>query len=416
MTGEKSFADVLATKEIVVCCGAGGVGKTSIAAAIALGAASRIGGRVLVLTIDPARRLSTALGRESGSGEGLQDGASRVPPQDLAKAGIPMRGELWAAMLDTKSSWDALVRRHAPDADTANRIITNPLYANMTGRFIQSHDYIAMEKLYEIHAAGEYDLVVVDTPPTRNALDFLEAPARIAELFGGRLIRILTVPTRVGGGRGARAIDAMSRPFTRLADRILGGQFLEDVAQFFLELQSMHDGFVERARVVTELLGDRRTGFVVVSTLEAAPIAEAEQFAATLAQRGHHLAALVLNRTLPDGLRDSGAQSAAENLVDRAGELALALAAASDLLGTTDVKRIARVLRSTGEGFMNMAIVARREAELADEVVASLERSAKGGVSAPEILARVPNVESDIGDLESLARMADALFAKSAPL
>ncbi len=168
-----TLEQLLAAKEIIVFCGSGGVGKTSVAAAAALGAAVQLGGKVLVLTIDPARRLATALGLE-----GLGNRANRVSPEALKAAGIEPRGELWAAMLDTKQSWDDLVLRHAPDEETAYRILENRLYHNITARFVQSHDYIAMERLFEIHASGEYDLIVIDTPPTRNAIDFLDAPAR----------------------------------------------------------------------------------------------------------------------------------------------------------------------------------------------------------------------------------------------
>ena len=129
-------------------------------------------------------------------------------------------------MLDTKQSWDDLVLRHAPDEETAYRILENRLYHNLTARFVQSHDYIAMERLFEIHATGEYDLIVIDTPPTRNAIDFLDAPARMADFFGGRLLRWLTLPYRVGGKRGTRVINVASRPFYQMADRILGSQFL----------------------------------------------------------------------------------------------------------------------------------------------------------------------------------------------
>ena len=169
-------------------CGSGGVGKTSIAAATALAAATRLGGKVLVLTIDPARRLADALGLEA-----VGNVERRV---DLTSCTDEPRGELWAAMLDTKRSWDELVLRHAPDEETAYRILDNRLYHNITGRFVQSHDYIAMERLFDLHASGEYDLIVIDTPPTRNAIDFLEAPARMADFFGGRLLRWLTMPYR----------------------------------------------------------------------------------------------------------------------------------------------------------------------------------------------------------------------------
>ncbi|MDQ1520369.1 MAG: hypothetical protein QOI55_1442, partial [Actinomycetota bacterium] len=170
-TRVSSIEQLLAAKEIAVFCGSGGVGKTSVAAAAALGAATRLGGKVLVLTIDPAKRLATALGLER-----LGNVAHQVPPDALKAAGLEPRGELWAAMLDTKQSWDDLVLRHAKDEETAYRILENRLYTNLTARFVQSHDYIAMERLYEIHSSGEYDLIIIDTPPTRNAIDFLEAP------------------------------------------------------------------------------------------------------------------------------------------------------------------------------------------------------------------------------------------------
>ena len=236
-----SLESLLAAKEIVVCCGSGGVGKTTVAASAALGAASRLGGKVLVLTIDPAKRLADALGLE-----GIGNTEKRVPPDTFKTAGLEVRGELWAAMLDTKQSWDALVLRHAPDEETAYRILDNSLYENITARFVQSHDYIAMERLFEIHETGKYDLIIVDTPPTRNALDFLDAPKRMAEFFGGRLLRWLTMPYRMGGKRGARMINVASRPFYQMADRLLGSQFLQDIAEFFLLFQSMYQGFVER--------------------------------------------------------------------------------------------------------------------------------------------------------------------------
>ena len=295
-------------------CGSGGVGKTSVAAAAALGASVRLGGKTLVLTIDPARRLATALGLD-----GIGNEAHRVPAELLKIAGHDPRGELWAAMLDTKQSWDDLVLRYAKDKETAYRILENRLYHNLTARFVQSHDYIAMERLFEIHASGEYDLIVIDTPPTRNAVDFLDAPARMSDFFGGRLLRWLTLPYRVGGKRSARMINMASRPFYQLADRVLGSKFLEDIAEFFLNFQSMYAGFVERAQSVERLLHDRRTTFAVVTTLEAAPLHEAEQFCATLLDRHFHLGALVLNKTLPDTLLDPAGAAAAARFCEERG-------------------------------------------------------------------------------------------------
>jgi anion-transporting ArsA/GET3 family ATPase len=384
---------LLATKEIVVCCGSGGVGKTSVAAAAALGAAHRLGGKVLVLTIDPARRLATALGLD-----GIGNQAHRVPPELLKAVGVDPRGELWAAMLDTKQSWDDLVLRHAKDEETAYRILDNRLYHNLTGRFVQSHDYIAMERLFEIHASGEFDLIVIDTPPTRNAIDFLDAPARMAEFFGGRLLRWLTLPYRVGGRRGTRVLTVASRPFYQVADRILGSKFLEDIAEFFLNFQGMYEGFVERARAVEQLLHDRRTTFAVVTTLESAPLHEAEQFCSELTARDFHLGALILNKTLPDYLLDPAGAAAATMLIEETGRLADGLGGL-DRPALADTLRTARVLRTIGESYRNFAVVAMREAELRAELA-----------RVPDVVARVPTFEGDIGDLEGLAAIGRHLF------
>ncbi len=387
---------LLAAKEIVVFCGPGGVGKTSVAAAAAAGAAARLGGKVLVVTVDPARRLADALGVT-----GLGNREREVPAERLVAAGIqPLRGHpeprarggLWAAMLDTKQSWDDLVLRHAPDEETAYRILENRLYDNITARFVQSHDYIAMERLHEIHRSGVYDLIVVDTPPSRNAIDFIEAPRRMAEFFGSRLLRWLTMPYRLGGRRGARMMNLASRPFYQVADRILGSQFLEDIAEFFLNFQSMYEGFVERARAVERLLRDKRTTFVVVSTLEPAPVREAEFFVSALAERRLHLGALVLNKTLPGYFLGAGGEAAARALCAGQEEAAKAL---DDL----DPPTVSRVLHTVGESFLNFSVVAKREAELRAELAA-----------APDLVLSVPYFEADVCDLAGLARMGAHLF------
>ena len=240
-----SLEALLATREVVVFCGSGGVGKTSVAAAAARrGRDPASAARCSCSPSTRPRRLADALGLEAFGNVETPRAARRRTP-----SWVEPRGELYAAMLDTKRSWDELVLRHAPDEETAYRILDNRLYHNVTGRFVQSHDYIAMERLYDLHASGVYDLIIIDTPPTRNAIDFLEAPARMAEFFGGRLLRWLTMPYRIGGGRGARMINVASRPFYQVADRILGSQFLQDIAEFFLNFQSMYGGFVERAEV-----------------------------------------------------------------------------------------------------------------------------------------------------------------------
>ena len=383
---ETSLEPLLAAKEIVICCGSGGVGKTTTAAAAAAMAAAHLGGKVLVITVDPARRLANALGLERfGNVE------SRVPPELFTAAGVEPRGELWAAMLDTKQSWDELVRSHAPDAATRDAILANPLYENITGRFVQSHDYIAMERLYEIHASGRYDLIVVDTPPTRNAIDFLEAPDRMADFFSSRLLRWLTVPAR------SRVFTMASKPFYSVADRILGSQFLEDIAEFFLLFQTMYDGFVERAKAVSRTLSDKRTAFVVVSTLEASPAREADFFIEALRERRFPLGAVVLNKALPAWVLDRGSTGAAERLRTEAVPLAAAVTDAVPTVG--EPAQVARVLAEVGDSFLNFQVVAKREAEQRNEL----------SVHA-DVVATVPYADHDITDLAGLLELGRSLW------
>ena len=380
-----SLEQLLAAKEIVVTCGAGGVGKTTTAAALAAMAAVRHGGRVLVLTVDPARRLADALGVGA-----IGNQAVRVPTAAFGAAGAPPRGELWAAMLDTKSSWDDLVARHAPDKRTAKRILDNALYENITGRFVQSHQYIAVERLYELHGEGNYDLILVDTPPSRDALDFLEAPERMADFFASRFLRILTAPYR------SSVVNMASKPFFTVADRILGSQFLQDITEFFSLFQTMAPGFVERATSVSRLLHDHRTAYVVVSSLEAAPLHEAEYFVDALAGKGFQLGAVVLNKVLPAYLLDEPAGTAATRLVEDAEAVAARLATA----GVGEPAQIVRVLTEVAESFLRFQVVAQREAEQRAEL----------GV-ATDVLVPVPYFETDIYDMAGLLRLGDHLWA-----
>jgi anion-transporting ArsA/GET3 family ATPase len=377
-----SLEQLLAAKEIAICCGAGGVGKTTVAAAAATMASLSLGGKVLVLTVDPARRLADALGIEA-----LGNVETKVSAEALKKAGVEPRGELWAAMLDTKQEWDELVRRHAPDARTARRILENPLYQNVSGRFVQSHEYIAMERLYDLHRSGRYDLIIVDTPPTRNAIDLLAAPDRMADFFSSRLLRWLTGPAR------SRMVNLATRPFYQAADRVLGSQFLEDIAEFFLLFQTMYPGFVERARAVKHLLHDRRTTFLVVTTLEAAPAREAEYFISALREQGFHAGALVLNKVLPPYLLDADGARVAERLSAEAPSVADALAEAGP------PEAVTRVLREVAESFLNFQVVAKREAELRAELAASAE-----------VVVSVPSFETDIYDVSGLVGLGRAVW------
>jgi len=377
---------LLASREMVLVAGSGGVGKTTIAAALGVAAAQRQRGKVLVLTVDPARRLATALGLASFGNTPV-----RVP----ADPSMPLRGELWAAMLDTKAGWDELIRRHAPDAATRDAVLANPLYENITSRFVHSHEYLAMEQLHDLHATGNFDLVIVDTPPSRNALSILDAPSRMADFFGSRLLRWLTVPYR------SRLFTAASKPFYQVADRVVGSRFLQDIADFFVLFQAMEPGFVKRAREVEDLLVDPRTAFVVVTTLETAPSHEARFLARELANRRMSLGAIVANRVLPSGLASREASRSAQALVDKA-HGALARDVSRALPGVT-AKAVAPVLAQVGGQFDDLAMVAAAESERRTELAAL----------APMLLS-VPWLEGDIHDLAGLAALADHLRDRTA--
>jgi len=231
-------------------------------------------------------------------------------------------------------------------------------------------------------------LIVVDTPPTRNAIDFLEAPERMADFFSSRLLRWLTVPAR------SRVLTLASKPFYSVADRILGSEFLEDIAEFFLLFQTMYDGFVDRAKAVTRTLEDQRTSFVVVSTLESAPVREAEYFIDALDERGLHLGAVVLNKVLPDWFLDKDATGAAKALCRRSDELAASLSG-----DTGEPEQVGRVLREVGESYLNFQVVAKREAEIRAELSA-----------APEVIAAVPYFDHDITDLAGLLNLGQQIW------
>ncbi|MFM8626999.1 MAG: ArsA family ATPase [Actinomycetota bacterium] len=269
---------------LVLVCGSGGTGKTTTAAGVGL-AAARQGRKVLVITVDPARRLAQAL----GLGDSVRNDEHEVDDPAVRASG----GHLTVTMLDTKAGWDDLVRRHAPDAASAERVLSNGLYANITARFVNSHDYIAMERLHDLGRDDRFDLVVVDTPPSRNALDLLDAPRRMREFFSGRLLRWLTLPYR------SRALTLASKPFLQIADRLLGARFLTQIAEFFTLLQAMEPGFVRRAADVEVTLTNPATRCVVVAAPEPASATEAEFLVAELARRGMHAALVVANKVVP---------------------------------------------------------------------------------------------------------------------
>ena len=278
------LADLAQERGVVVCCGSGGVGKTTVAAAVAVEAARK--GRVAcVVTIDPAKRLADALGLAA-----LTDVPSRVD-------GVGP-GELWAVMLDTKSTFDAVVRRYAADDQQAEAILRNRMYRNIAGALSGTQEYMAMEKLYELWSGSggrRYDLVVVDTPPTRNALDFIDAPRRLTRFLDNRVFRLLLMPTRAY----LKAVSVATQAFLRTVTKAVGGEVVADALAFFDAFEGMEQGFRERAQAVLDLLKDPTTAFVLVASPRRDTVEEALYFAGRLAEGGIGVAALVVNRVHP---------------------------------------------------------------------------------------------------------------------
>ena len=286
-----------------MCAGAGGVGKTTTAAAIALRAASE-GKKTAVLTIDPARRLASSLGLKE-----LDNAPTKVNRRKFTAAGVEAKGELHAMMLDTKTTFDEVVYRYAPSPQQADRIIANRFYRNISGTLSGTQEYMAMEKLYELHSTGDYDLIVIDTPPTRNALDFLDAPRRLTGFFESRVLRWFLLPYMKAGSGFMRVANVAATTFLRVVKRIVGGAVLEDTAEFFVNLEGMYDGFKERARAVQALLQSDLTSFVVVTSPAEESVSEAVYFAQRLNEAKLPFGAVVVNRVHPKYGDGIGARS-----------------------------------------------------------------------------------------------------------
>ncbi|MFC8826864.1 ArsA family ATPase [Streptomyces sp. NPDC057137] len=288
---------------IIVCCGSGGVGKTTTAAALGVRAAER-GRKVVVLTIDPARRLAQSMGIDS------LDNTPRPVK------GIEGPGELHAMMLDMKRTFDEIVEAHA-DRDRARAILENPFYQSLSAGFAGTQEYMAMEKLGQLRAREEWDLIVVDTPPSRSALDFLDAPKRLGSFLDGKFIRLLMAPAKMGGRAGMKFLNVGMSMMTGTLGKLLGGQFLRDVQTFVAAMDTMFGGFRTRADATYRLLQAPGTAFLVVAAPERDALREAAYFVERLAAEGMPLAGLVLNRVHGSGasrLSAERARAAAENL------------------------------------------------------------------------------------------------------
>jgi anion-transporting ArsA/GET3 family ATPase len=349
----------------VICAGSGGVGKTTTAAAIAMGAAAD-GARVAVVTIDPARRLANSLGLAE-----LGNEPQRIDDGRFAEHGIEITGELWALMLDAKRTFDELIEELAPDPRTRDEVLANPIYEQLSNAVAGSQEFTAIAKLYDLDASGRFDLIVLDTPPSRNALDFLDAPARLTGFFQGRAIQVFLRPAGIGGklfGAGAGVAFGILR-------RITGVDLLRDLSVFFRALGGMIDVFVTRARRVAALLSDAGTTFLIVTSPRHDPVEEAIFFHRKLREAAMPFGGLVVNR------------------VHQPPDDALGAAVATEL----------------GPALAERVSVATRElAALAARDAANVQRLRDELGDPPTIL--VPELEDDVHDLDGLALVRSHLF------
>ena len=300
-TPELDIDDVLDTATILVCCGSGGVGKTTTAAALAVRAAER-GRTTVVLTIDPAKRLAQSMGLTE---------LDNVP-----RPVVGVAGRLDAMMLDMKRTFDEIVEAHA-EPGKAEAIFANPFYIALSSSFAGTQEYMAMEKLGQLRASGTWDLVIVDTPPTRSALDFLDAPQRMTTLLDGRMVRILLAPAKAGGRAYLRVVTAGFNVFTGAISRIIGASVLQDLSQFVAAVETLFGGFRERAQTTYDLLKAPGTMFIVVATPERDALREAAFFVERLREEEMPLAGLVINRvhrSAAAALTAQRADAAAEQL------------------------------------------------------------------------------------------------------
>jgi anion-transporting ArsA/GET3 family ATPase len=368
-----SVAELLAGKRICVCAGSGGVGKTTTSAAIALGMAAR-GAKVAVVTIDPAKRLANALGLKE-----LENDPRRVEPERLSGGSFKVEGELWAMMLDPKRTFDELIDRVAPDPARAEEIKANRVYRELSTAVSGSQEFTAIAKLYDLDREHEFDLLVLDTPPSRNAMDFLDAPQRLSSFLEGRALKALIRPT----GVGMRVIGRGASPLLAGLRRVTGVDLITDLATFFQLLGDMTSDFNARAEQVEDLLRDDTTAFVLVTSAEREPIEEAIWFHRTLETGGLPFAGVVVNRVHHDLLGGSEPDEIRPSL--------------NRLLGADLAGRVT-------DNFGDYHILARRDERNLGRLTQALRE---------EPLLLVPQLDSDVHDLAGLLEMHRYLFASA---
>ena len=389
------LTELLARKSTIVVVGPGGVGKTTAAAAIAV-RATQMGQKVLVLTVDPARRLANALGLAELAGEEV-----RIPPRLFARAGVRLgSGALHAMMLDTKRTFDQIVERHASSPAVRDRILSNPFYEQASTALAGSQEYMAMEKLYEIRERDDYDLLVLDTPPTRHALDFLEAPRRVEEFLDSGSLRVLLAGARSAGRLGLGLLR-FNGVILRGLHRFVGAETLLSLLEFIDSFHEMYDGFQVRARRVKEILRSEDTTFAVVTSTDQAAIDEAVWLYRELVAQEMPVAAMLVNRVRRPFLEPPAVAGLERRLAEAAVRAAPALA-------FIDAETVERLARETARACRDYAVLAQMDQA---RVAALRDRLDPAG----DRVWAIPLFDRDIHDLGGLAAFAAAVFSGQAP-
>jgi anion-transporting ArsA/GET3 family ATPase len=384
------LADVLQERRILVCVGSGGVGKTTTAAAVALAAARR-GKRTLVLTIDPARRLANSLGLES-----LGHQVQQVDPALVGRGAPSDRGELWAMMLDQKQAFDEVVARHAKDPEAVKRILANPVYAQISGSLSGAQEYAAMAKVHDFDRTGGWDLIVVDTPPTAHALDFLDAPQKLSDAIDSPAIEWFRKLQGEGGSRWSLVGKTGAYVLKKLA-KFVGSKFIDDLGVFFTEFNDILGGFRERAEETFSLLRQPRVGFILVASPEPMAVREALAFHERLTSARMPFVGFVVNkvfvpRPLPPGTSPRAIEDA----------LAANPAVAKLELSGTSRTMAAQALVTAHAEIEALAVADRRALD---------QLRAAGGPAA--LLIQVPLLRDDIHDVDRLISLERYLLGET---
>ena len=381
-----TLRDVVARHRIVISAGSGGVGKTTVAASIALWGALQ-GRRTVVLTIDPAKRLATSLGLEA-----LGSVPHEIPAALFAAQGLEPDGRLWAMMLDQKGAWDALVERHAPE-EARQRILDNPFYQHLSQTFAGSQEYMAIEQLCVLAESGDYDLIVVDTPPTRHALDFLEAPQRLGDFLDKGVIKWFVRPVNASWS-ALRAVNRSVGFLLRRIEQATGISALAQISDFFTSMSGLFDNFQGRIEHAYQVLRGPETAFVVVSSPEEQVLEDAEYLSSKMGELRMPLKGVVLNRVHHEFNTGPGAEQLAEIGPEDVEEVASMVAQA---LGGREAEA-----RDLAANFADYQVLARGESLRIEQFRAGLPRRVP--------LVAVPNFARDVHDLRALAAMHAHLF------